>query len=81
MTDMAGRYELRSLSVGSYEIHVIKRGFREEVRTGIHLAVGQEATVDFRLRVGDASERVTVSGDAPIVGTTTADISGLVGAR
>lgn len=79
VTDAAGRYELGSLSVGTYEIHVTKRGFSEEVRTGIHLVVGQDATVDFRLRVGDASQRIQVSGDAPIVNTTTADISGLVG--
>ena len=79
ITDAAGRYELGSLSVGSYEIHVTKQGFSEEVRTGIHLVMGQDATVDFRLRVGDASQQVTVSEDAPIVNTTTADISGLVG--
>ncbi len=79
VTDAAGRYELDSLSVGSYEIHVIKQGFSEEARTGVHLVVGQDATVDFRLRVGNASQQITVSGDAPIVNTTTADISGLVG--
>src|SRR5437763_15754571 len=67
ITDAAGRYELGSLSVGSYEIHVTKQGFSEEVRTGIHLVMGQDATVDFRLRVGDASQQVTVSEDAPIV--------------
>src|SRR4051794_1744691 len=79
VTDGAGRYELASLSVGTYEIHVTKQGFSEEVRTGIHLVVGQDATVDFRLRVGDASQQVTVRGDAPVVNTTTADISGMVG--
>ena len=80
-TDAAGRYELGSLGVGNYEVHVTKQGFREEVRTDIHLVVGQEATVDFRLQVGEASQRITVSEDAPIVNRSTADISGLVGGK
>ena len=56
-----------------------KPGFTEEVRTGVHLVVGQNATVDLDLRVGESSQQVTVNGDAPLVGVTTADISGLVG--
>ena len=79
LSDAAGRYELRSLGLGSYELSVRKQGFRQEVRTGIHLVVGQDATVNFSLRVGDVSQQVTVVGDAPIVSTSTADISGLVG--
>lgn len=78
VTDSLGSYELGSLNVGTYEVHVTKQGFSEEIRTGIHLVVGQDATVDFRLSVGDTSQQITVSGDAPIVNTTTADISGLV---
>jgi Carboxypeptidase regulatory-like domain len=79
LTDASGRYELGSLNLGNYEIHVAKQGFSKEVRTGVHLVVGQDATVDFGLRVGDASQRIEVSADAPIVDTSTADISGLVG--
>src|SRR5690348_8558511 len=79
VTDPSGRYEFSLLSVGNYEIHATKHGFSEEVRTGIHLVLGEDATVNFRIRVGDARQQVTVSEDAPAVNTTTADISGLVG--
>ncbi len=79
ITDSAGRYRLFSLPVGRYEIRVRKQGFNEEVRTGVHLVVGQEATVDFRLGVGEINQQVTVNADAPIVGVTTTDVSGLVG--
>ncbi|MGH9770253.1 MAG: carboxypeptidase regulatory-like domain-containing protein [Candidatus Acidiferrales bacterium] len=78
-TDDAGRYQVRSLPVGEYEIHVKKQGFAEEVRTGIHLVVGEDAIVDLGLRVGEVNEQVTVNADAPPVSVTTADISGLVG--
>lgn len=77
-TDQAGLYRLLSLPLGEYEIHVQKQGFAEEVRTGVQLVVGQEATVNLALRLGQLSNRVVVDENAPIVSTTTADISGLV---
>jgi len=78
-SDDGGRFRILSLPVGSYEVRVAKAGFAEELQTGIHLVVGQEAVVDFDLRVGEINEEVKVSGDAPLVSTTTSDISGLVG--
>ena len=78
-TDAAGRYQLLALPVGEYEISVKKQGFAEEIRRGIQLAVGQDATVDLRLQVGEISQQITVEADAPPVNVTTADISGLVG--
>jgi len=79
ITDAAGHYQFTSLLVGQYEIRVGKEGFAQEVRTGIHLVVGQDAIVNMELRVGESSQQVTVSGDAPLVGVTTADVTGLVG--
>jgi len=79
VTDDAGRYQVLSLAVGRYEVRVTKPGFQEEIHGGIHLVVGQEASVDFRLHVGEVQQRITVSEEAPMVSTTTRDISGLVG--
>ena len=79
VTDGAGRYQIFSLPVGRYEVRAKKAGFTEEVRTGIHLAVGQDAAVDLSLRVGESSQAVTVTGDAPPVSLTTTDSSGVVG--
>ena len=79
VTDGMGRYRVLLLPVGLYEVHVKQPGFPEEVRTGVHLAVGQAAEVDLALRLGQATERITVDEDAPPVSVTNADISGLVG--
>jgi len=79
VTDGEGHYQFFSLPVGQYEIRGAKAGFTEEVRTGVHLVVGQSATVGLALRVGESSQQVTVNGDAPLVGVTTASIAGLVG--
>ncbi|MGD1073865.1 MAG: carboxypeptidase-like regulatory domain-containing protein [Bryobacteraceae bacterium] len=80
-TGPEGRYQMSALAVGTYEIRARKQGFAEEIRTGVHLDVGQDATVDLSLRVGESSQQVTVNEDAPLVGVATTDISGLVGER
>ena len=79
VTDSQGRYQFFSLPVGHYEVRGAKPGFTEEVRTGIQLAVGQSATVNMALKVGESSQEVTVKGDAAMVSVTTADASNLVG--
>jgi len=78
VTDQAGRYRLAALPVGRYEIRASKSGFAEQVRSGIVLVVGQDATADMSLQVGKVNEQVKVTSDLPIVNTTTQDISGLI---
>lgn len=77
VTDAAGRYRIPSLPVGEYEIRAGKQGFSDAVRTGVHLVVGEDAKVDFSLRVGEHRQQVTVNADAGLVDVTTRDISGL----
>ena len=78
-TDTSGRYQVPSLPVGEYEIRAKAPKFQEAVRTGVQLAVGQDATVDLHLAIGEASQQVTVEANASLVSVSTADISGLVG--
>src|ERR1700681_3187981 len=78
-TDDAGRYQIVSLAIGRYEVSASKSGFRDAIRTGIRLVVGQEANVDLTLQVSGVTAEVRVSEDAPLVTATTQDISGLVG--
>jgi hypothetical protein len=81
VTDQAGRYELAALPIGRYDVRAKKSGFAERIQTGITLVVGQDATVDLSLPVGNVNEQVKVVADAPIVNATTQDISGLVGEK
>src|SRR3989442_6244168 len=73
-----GGYNVLLLPVGAYEITTIMPGFKQVVRSGINLVVGQEAVVDLTLEVGAAAEQVTVSEEAPLVNTTTASTSGVI---
>jgi hypothetical protein len=81
VTDGAGRYLILALPVGQYEVKVSKSGFQDSGRTGIQLNVGQEASIEVRLQVSALKAAVNVSEDAPVVNTSTSDISGLVDAK
>src|SRR5258708_2483846 len=79
--DDGGNYRVLSLAIGWYEVRVESVGLKPEVHTGINLVVGQEAVVNLRLEVGQLQQDVTITEEAPIVNTTTASISGLVGEK
>src|SRR5215472_1762538 len=81
VTDGRGYYQFSSLPVGAYGINVTKAKFAGEVRSGIRLSVGQDATVDLNLRIGESSEQITVTGDAAMVSPTNGDVTGLVGEK
>lgn len=78
ITDEAGRYRVPQLGLGSYEISAEAAGFQTQVRTGVTLTVGREALVDFAMQVGAVAERITVTGEAPLIETTNATVSTLV---
>ncbi|OFV97083.1 MAG: hypothetical protein A3F68_04190 [Acidobacteria bacterium RIFCSPLOWO2_12_FULL_54_10] len=77
-TDEAGRYRAPQLPLGNYEIIAETAGFQSAVRTGIVLTVGREAMVDFSMQVGAVAERITVTGEAPLIETTNATVAGLI---
>ena len=79
VTNKAGQYHEALLPVGSYEIVAEKRGFEREVRTGITLAVAQQAIVNLALQLGPVKQQVTVTGETPFISTATDQTSGLVG--
>src|SRR2546422_2641348 len=80
-TDENGNFSVPSLPVGQYEIDVQKTAFKQQVRSRITLAVGQQAVVNITLEVGDVEERVNVTAEAPLVNTTLSSTSGLVSER
>ncbi len=74
----SGRYQAQNLAIGKYEVTGSLSGFQTVVRSGIELTVGRQAIVDLELPVGQVAERVTVTGEAPLVDTTSASLSSLV---
>jgi Carboxypeptidase regulatory-like domain len=80
-TDEAGRYHLPGLSSGQYELRVESGNFETEVRKGITLTVAQVIDIKVVLKVGNASEEITVTASTPLVESVTSAVSGLVDTR
>ena len=77
-TDEAGRYRAIDLAPGNYEVRAELTGFKTAVRRGIQLTVAGSVVVDLSLSIGEVTEQVVVTGEAPLVETTSAALSGLV---
>ena len=80
-TDSLGNYTLLALSPGSYAAEVTASGFKKYLRSGIVLEIQQQARLDARLEVGQASDTVTVSADASLLETTSSTIGQVVNNR
>jgi len=52
VTNETGSYTVQLLPVGAYEITTDLPGFKQEVRRGVNLVVGQEAVVNLTRRCG-----------------------------
>src|SRR2546427_7591618 len=74
----SGDYNVQLLPVGAYEITTAMPGFKQQVRSGINLVVGQQAIINLTLEVGAVAEQVTVTEEAPLVNTTLSSTSGLI---
>lgn len=68
-TNEDGNFTAAELPRGDYQIEVSHPGFKQFVRRGIQLSVGQQARVDVRLDVGSVSESVEVTADASLLET------------
>ena len=71
VTNTQGDYLIPSLRPANYILSVEAKGFQQYTQTGITLAADQSATVNVRMEVGQATERVTIVAAATQVDTTT----------
>ena len=80
-SDSAGRFRFPALELGTYEAKASLPGFRTVIQSGVALTVDSEAVVDLALEVGQVADSITVTEETPLVQTTSAQLSGLVGSQ
>ena len=73
-TTGSGAYTVPYLTAGTYSIRVTAPGFRTAEDTNVILRVAQNLTVNITLEVGGTSEQVTVTAEAPLLDTGSAEI-------
>jgi hypothetical protein len=75
VSDERGWYRVAALPPGPYEVKVAMSGFVDYTRTGLVLNIGQEATVNHALKLATVSETITVTGQSPLVETSSNTLS------
>jgi hypothetical protein len=73
-TDAAGTYAAPNLIPGTYSVHAVFTGFKAFDRQDIVVPVGGDVHVDVTLQPGEQTQTVTVTGEAPAISTTNAQL-------
>jgi len=72
-TNASGAYELPYLDPGSYTLTASAQGFSSYERTNVELHAADRLTIDVPLKVGAVTESVVVTGQVPLVDTSSAN--------
>jgi hypothetical protein len=75
-TDSSGDYVAPDLIPGTYKIHVAAKGFKSVERPNITIEVATDVRADFTLQPGNVSEVVIVTGEIPLLNTTSSTLGG-----
>lgn len=67
VTNESGLYRAPLLPLGKYKVEAELQGFKKMEQTGINVSAGQTAVISLKLAVGDLSETISVTADAPLV--------------
>lgn len=73
-TNIDGNFTQRFLIAGTYQVRIEAPGFKAGVQTVI-VSVDQEARADMKLEVGEVSQVVEISAEAPLLKTERADVA------
>ena len=71
-TDERGAYQFLRLVPGTYSVKAVLQGFRPFTQTGITVNSDQTSRADARLEIGTMEEGIVVSGEAPLLDTSSA---------
>lgn len=73
MTNDGGEYLFTALDPGTYTVTITAPGFSRMQRSAIMVSIGNTSTVDAKLKTGNVTQQVVVSGEAePLIDTATA---------
>ncbi|HEV8454909.1 MAG TPA: TonB-dependent receptor, partial [Gemmatimonadales bacterium] len=81
VSNVGGYYLVPFLPPGRYKVAVRAQGFKPVDREGITLAVDQAARVDFVLELGQLTDAVEVTADAPLLETESSSLGQVVSRR
>ena len=81
VTGSDGLFLMSAMTPGVYEVTAELAGFKKYSQRDVRLDVGGTAKVELKLDVGVVTESVTVTGESPLVDTTSQEIGGRISAQ
>jgi hypothetical protein len=73
-----GSFFMSAMTPGIYELTAQLSGFKRYQRGGVRVEVGKTFAIDVQLEVGAIEQAVTVTGESPLIDTTSKQIGGHV---
>ena len=73
-TDGTGIYVFKLVQPGNYMLTVVARGFAKYVQQGIVIDANVNATQNVSMKLGSSSQTVSVTANAELIDTTTAEL-------
>ena len=80
-SEQNGGYRIGQLPPGDYTVTVEANGFSKLVQNGVSLQVNQHVHLDLTMQVGQQTQTVQVSGQAPLLETESSAVATVVGER
>ena len=80
-TDGAGFYNFPNLSVGTYNVEIVEKGFKTYQQAGIVLDANAAIRIDVKLELGEVAEKVLVASEAVHVETQSTQMGEVINAE
>ncbi len=78
ITNESGNYTAPTLPGGDYRVEALLPGFQTAIRSGITLNTDQRARIDLVLEVGQVTEVVEVTAEAPLIQTEDSSVGTVI---
>jgi hypothetical protein len=79
VTNESGSFLFPSLKVGESELSVSAPGFKQLLKTGIELRIGQVIDLELALEIGEVNATATISTAEQLLQTATGEVSDVIG--
>ena len=80
-TDTQGSYVFPLLPIGTYTVKIEVSGFKTFQQSGIELSTNDNARVDAQLELGNTTQSVSVTAEAPLVDSRSSTVGTLIDSR
>jgi hypothetical protein len=74
VTNETGQYNFSAVTPGTYTLRAVLAGFKTYERKGLRIGTQQFITLDVTMEVGQISEEISVTADAPLIETSNASV-------